>query len=411
MPELSPYTNEAIDAAWQDALDTNAAFDRYKSAEIRLQKAREVANFAINGITIEDEVFTTLEGQLADARADFETHIHTPAPLMTAPDSPFRSSDTQIDGSAVVRAAQKKHNPGAKEQLTIEQVIDRTSPVCYFDELCNFAELQEYNRGMGTRVWGVLAREGKKVEIDSFLDYVSPTDTSAEDFGELRTIYGTEPGKGQVYALDKVGMLYHAAKWVNNHPDIRNFGVTAISFLADYCNHAFPDLDEPLPVTHPPKPSYNAEAESAKLRELDPKELLLDKVNLKDEGEVWVVTARSLKRHALSLGVEPQRTPRYPRLLQGIKSHMAHNEPSRSRVPHRLNDWLVYIGREYALSTNRIRANWGIEPEAFKDIINRLEASPEERQHIEAYTGLTRDVLKQYLEALETVLPDLSKED
>lgn len=398
MSESIPYTDEMIDAAWQEAIAANKSFDRSKSAKTRLDRVLEVASFAISGIGIEDNVFTDLENNLTEAQTDFERHTSTASPLMKAPDSPFRLSVAQMDGSVIVRAAQEQ------APRTLESIIDQASPVCDYDELCRFAELRGYSEGMGGRSYYLLARQGQEVKIDDISSYIPPADPSVEDFGQLRTIAYEIEGKRKL-ALDKAAILYNVCKWIDTKPDIRNLGVTVISFLADYCNHAFPELEELLPVTRPPKPKATAAAETARLRELEPRELLLDNINLYTEGELEVVTDRSLRRHALSLGYTTFNAPQYSRLFQAMKRRMAADDHPREgfSVPHRINDWLVYTG-EYGVGTT-----WGIPPYAFREIINRFETSPGSRQYIECYTDLTRNVLRQYLAALESVIPDPSK--
>lgn len=398
MPESVPCTDAMISEAWQDAIDANSAFDRYKSAGTRLRIVRETANFALEGVVIDNNVFTTLEADLANAKADFDTRMRAPSPLMTAPDSPFRITTTLINVSGIMQVAHIE----AKQQLTMEQAINQASPVCYLDELFVFADLQGYNPTIARRAYNVLGRAAKPVHIDSFAAYVSPIDASAAGFGELRIIRSRGPDGKQRHALDKAGILHHTIKGIDGHADIRNFGGTTISFWADYCNHAFPHLEEPLPVTYPPKPKHDA-TETTRLRELEPRELLLDKVTLHGEGEVAVVTSRSLRRHALSLGYTQHNTPQYAKLLRSIKSHLVPGIyiSDGLTVPHRINDWLVYIGERVS---GIVQTHWGIKPEAFKSIINRLEASPELRQSINTYTKHTGTVLKQYLEALEPIL-------
>ncbi len=349
MPESSPYTNEMIDSAWQEALDTNSAFDRYKTAETRLQRVREVASLAIDGITIADEVIPNLENDLADAQIKLNSYMHASSPLMKVPNSPFRAG--------ITFAEQYPH--------TIEELIGIDSPICDIDELCAFAEIRGYNKGVGSQVFNILAREGRGIKVNVLSDYTPQTDTTAEDFGELRTIT-RDAGRVTEVSLDKVGILYNTSQWVNAKPNIRHLGVTFISFLADYCNHAFPGLKRKLPVTHPPKlkpdAAAQAAAESARLKELDPRDLLLDKVDLDGEGLVEVVTDHSLRRHALSLGYTQLTAPQYAKLVNSIKEAIAPDEyPGKSvYAPYRINDQLIFTGK-HSKGTS-----WGIPPDALE---------------------------------------------
>jgi len=397
MTESSTFTKEMIESAWQEAIHANNAFNQYKLAEMRLQRVREVACFAIRGITIEDSVFTTLERELADAQAEYE--YHSVSPGAPAPDSLPRNGKEQVDEPAIARATY------AEQGLTvIEQVIGHDDLlVCNKDELYAFAESRGYGKGTATLVYSILIRQGRTVRVKELSDYNPPADTAAKDFGELRTIvYGAR--QTPKYALDKFGILYTTCKWLDAKPDIKDLGSAVISFLADYCNQIFPELEAEgaLPVTHPPKPKGDKEAkaaaESARLRELDPKDLLLDKVNLYGEGEKRVVTDHSLKRHALSLGYTAYNAPKYSRLFHSMVRRMAPGVRPAFHEPHKINDWLVYTGRH---STG---TPWGILPDAFRDKIGHFETSPEARQHIDCYSDLTRGVLKQYLEALENVV-------
>ncbi|HSW75094.1 MAG TPA: hypothetical protein VLG16_04480 [Candidatus Saccharimonadales bacterium] len=397
MAESPTFTNEMIDSAWQEAMYANNAFDQYKLAEMRLQRVHEVASFAIEGIVIKGKVFATLEKELADARAEYGRYhpILPPAPTL---DSLHRNNEEQVDGPAIA------HVTYAEQSLTvIEQIIGHDNHlVCDKDELYAFAESRGYDKGIATRAYSILVRTGRSIRVNELSDYNPPSDPAAKDFGGLRTIvYGVR--QERKYALDKLGILYTTCKWIDAKPDIKNLGFTVISFLADYCNQAFPELEKgALPVTHPPKPKRDTEAraaaESARLRELDLKDLLLDKVNLHGEGEKWVVTDHSLKRHALSLGYAANSAPKYARLLQTIKARLAPETHPSSHEPYNVNDWLVYTGRHFTGTP------WGILPDAFKDIIGDFEAITESGKHIEYYSDLTRGVLKQYLEALEVVM-------
>lgn len=390
MPELHSYTPEMIDAAWQDALDTNKAFDAYYSAQSRLDRVREVAGFAIDGITVEDKVFVALEAQVASTHANFEDHMAVSSPVMTALDSPFR-----LNYLAPLAGRRPEEPP-----RTIEQVIDRSSPVCRADELREFALLRGYNPNIGSRAFSVLSLAGENVEVAALADY-APTSNP----GQLYTII-YKNGKGyREWVIDRAGILPNARAWTNAKPDIRNLGATLISFLADYCNHAYPELDAPLPVTHPPKQKTDlhakADAERAALKELGPRELLLDKVNILGEGEIELVTDRSLKRHALSLGYTWRTVPQYGQLFASIKRRAAPNDHPRVGVtaPHRVSDWLVFTGEHEAGSS------WGITPEGFRDLIGRFEESPSLQKGIDCYTEFARRIIKQYLVDLEAALP------
>jgi hypothetical protein len=240
VPE-SAFSSDEINTAWQAAVDSNIAFEPLLVATERLNLVRAAAELAIDGITIENVVFERLEGDQSQAQAEFDRLCAIAGPIMLAEDSPFR----------------------ADAPPSPESVINFDSPVVDRHELIQFAMLRSHvDYALARRTETAIMRrvnlksgQTKLVTVNDLSDYVSeepeptlPPRVQSPD-AVVITIVSYMQEDMEMRAIDKLSLRSAVQVWIATKGTSRipNLGLKGARFLADYCNHAFPDLD-PIPI-------------------------------------------------------------------------------------------------------------------------------------------------------------------
>ena len=370
------------------AYAANEAFDRVRELEGR------IATYAIAQSTegFDPGVYAGFHAELEIAEEDFSTLSSMAAPAMTAPNSPFAVG---IRMQRDMSREQADSTPAP--QRTFEHIIDHTSPLGSLTELQEFAKQRGYSDNVARPTFTAVRNaalfdsgdHAQLVQVDEFDDYVAPALADMTDTQLVRVITLTADNRAEYgTGIDKASLYLGVKRWLKQNPRISGLGVRGIQLLADYCNHAIPNLEEPLPVPDPP-----AKKAGLEIAHLTPDELIFDRV-----GEQRVVSNRSLIRYAYSIGYTPSDAPPFTSIFTSFHDYAAPETKSVYDEPQEVAPGFFYLGTN--LPSYRRVSDWGMTPERFKELIVELEKNPNRKQEITGYSERSQRVVFRYLAAM-----------
>lgn len=367
---MSEHTqpHNPIDTAWAAANDANMAFDPYREARDRLTVVRQVAELALPGVTIEEHVLPDLQAEHDQRKKVFDAHLVIAAPLMQMLKGPFEMS------------------PNAREE------IDFNSPLVDEKELRRFGQARNYQSGRVTQVINQLNALAAPYEVDDIHNYQSPNDPTQAEYSEIRRIYYQKDGV-PFRGIDKATLRNHIAHYVQENSS--EYTTTFANFLIDYCNRAFPDK-EPLP------PILNKSAKLqqwiSQLKEMAPRNLLLDAVELSNGQQMELVTDLSLTRHAVLSGIHRSAAKNQAtKLIAAIRTEFTAPLEQESQQPHIISDGFAFMGNDFG------GFKFGFLPRTFTKIIEKYEKDLADGGKPFGYTAQRRAIALHYLHDLKAL--------